>query len=257
MFNFFKKTKNPAEHLSNDADVSEDIKNRIDPSLVAILSPYSVEAEQFRLLKNNLLFPEKGSPAKCIMITSPTPGEGKSFVSSNLAISIARSIDEYVLLMDCDLRRPILHSLFGYDQIEGLSEYLLGKKGLSSILVRTFLDKLTLMPGGTLPPNPSELLSSEQMRQLIKEVKQRYSDRYILIDTPPPYITSEVNALARSADGVVIVIKNGKTKKKDVESVIDIYGKDKILGIVNNFAPKRLGKKYQDAYQYYGYGKQS
>ncbi len=256
MFDFLKKLKTTYGSLSPGSDITpEVIKRTPDPSLVTIMSPYSVEAEQFRLLKNNILFPEEGKPAKCIMITSCTPGDGKSFVASNLAVSIARSIDEYVLLMDSDLRCPSQHLIFGLGKVKGLSEYLKGKSDLSSILVKTFLNKLTILPGGTLPHNPSELLSSRQMRHLIKEVRQRYSDRFILIDTPPPYITSEVSALARSADGVIIVIKNGKTRKKDVESVIDIYGKEKILGVVNNFAPKRLGKKYQYAYQYYGYKK--
>jgi len=190
------------------------------------------------------------------MITSASPGEGKSFVASNLAISIAQNIDEHVLLMDCDLRAPKIHSIFKLPPgLPGLTEYLSKAKPLSSLLVKTFISKLTILPAGAIPKNPSELLSSEQMRRLIHEVRLRYSDRYIIIDTPPPYITSEANALVRQVDGVIMVIRHGKTRKKDVQDIINIYGKDKILGVVQNFAEKRAGYGY-GYYKYgYGYGK--
>ncbi|MCG8614760.1 MAG: polysaccharide biosynthesis tyrosine autokinase [Desulfobacterales bacterium] len=225
----------------------------LHPSIVTALNPQSVEAEQFRLLKNNILFPEKGFPPRSIMITSPSPDEGKSFVSANLAVSIAQSIDEYVLLIDCDLRGPSVHKLFGVENTKGLSDHLSSDLPLNALLKKTFIDKLTLLPGGAIPPNPSELLSSEQMRTLLSEVKSRYSDRYVIIDTPPPYITSETNAIARVVDGIIIVVRQGKTRKKEVQDIIDIYGRDKILGVIKNFATTTpvMGYKYQK----YGYGR--
>lgn len=244
-------------HVVDDKVIESDsyfeIPDIIDPSLVTITKPHSAESEQFRLLKNTLLFPEKGDPPRSIMITSASPDEGKSFIAANLAITIARSIDEYVLLMDCDLRRPTIHNLFGFDNVEGLSEYLSSARPLSGLLLKSFIDKLTILPGGTRPVNPSELLSSEQMRRLLHEVKLRYSDRYIIIDTPPPSMTSETNAIARQVDGIIIVIRQGKTRKKDVQDIIDIYGKDKIIGVVKNFAKNSHGYGY--AYEKYGYGK--
>lgn len=230
----------------------------IDPMLVTGLNPQSVESEQFRLLKNNILFPEKGTPPKCIMITSSSPGEGKSFVAANLAISLAQNIDEHVLLMDCDLRTPTVHTIFGCKGEQGLSEYLSQTVPLSSLLVKTFMDKLTILPAGKTPPNPSELLSSEQMRRLIHEVKLRYSDRYIVIDTPPPYLTSETSVISRQVDGIVIVIKKGKTRKKEVLDIIDLYGKEKILGAVYNFAGKKIGYNYgKYGYKEYGSSKKN
>ncbi len=224
----------------------------IDPVLVTGLEPQSIEAEQFRLLKNNILFPEKGNPPKSIMITSFSPSEGKSFIVANLAISIAQNIDEYVLLLDCDLRSPSIHSMFGLPDGPGLSEYLSEDKPLSCFMVKTFLDKLTILPAGGISANPSELLSSDRMKRLIHEIKSRYSDRYILFDTPPPHLTSETNAISRQVDGIVIVIQHGKTRKKDVLALIDIYGKEKILGVVCNFARKKIGYGYGYGY---GYGK--
>ncbi|WP_300463419.1 polysaccharide biosynthesis tyrosine autokinase [Desulfobacula sp.] len=228
------------------------IPEGIDPTLVTVINPSSVESEQFRLLKNNIMFPEKGTSPRSIMITSASPNEGKSFVAANLAISIAQSIDEHVLLIDCDLRSPTIHRSFGFDTSKGLSDYLSTATPLSSLLLKTFVSKLTILPGGTIPKNPSELISSDQMRRLIHEVKLRYSDRYIIIDTPPPYITSEGNVLARQVDAIILVIRHGKTRKKDVQDIISIYGREKILGVVHNFAEKRIGYGY--GYYKYGYG---
>lgn len=252
------KEATPKSHHKTVVKMEEfdfDLPQNLSAFLVTLTKPDSIEAEQFRLLKNNILFPEKGTPPRSIMITSASPGEGKSFVASNLAVSIAQNIDEHVLLMDCDLRSPKIHSIFNLPQGPGLSEYLSQEMLLSPLLVKTFVSKLTILPAGSIPKNPSELLSSEQMRKLIREVRLRYRDRYIIIDTPPPYITSEANALVRQVDGVIMVIRHGKTRKKDVEDIINIYGREKIIGVVQNFAEKRTGYGY-GYYKYgYGYGK--
>ncbi|MFH2060888.1 MAG: polysaccharide biosynthesis tyrosine autokinase [Pseudomonadota bacterium] len=240
---------------SYQAESSDNMFARLSSDLVVALKPQSVEAEQFRNLKNNILFPEKGNPPKTIMVTSTIPGDGKSFVASNLAISIAQSIDEYVLLMDCDLRASSLGSLFGFTDVNGLSEYLTKAMPFSALLQNTFLEKLKVLPAGHTPKNPSELLTSEQMRKLIHEVKLRYNDRYIILDTPPPYITSETSALARQVDGVILVVRQRKSKKQDIHDIIDIYGREKILGIVYNDANTLLpygSSKY--GYGKYGYG---
>jgi exopolysaccharide/PEP-CTERM locus tyrosine autokinase len=229
-------------------------RENISQNLVTVNMPHSVEAEQFRLLKNTILFPEKGKPPKTIMVTSAEKGEGKSFVAANLAVSIAVSIDDYVLFLDSDLRAPSVHEIFGIENSKGLSSYLSGECDLKSVLVKTFLKKLTLVPAGPPPLNPSELISSEQMKKLVDELKSRYDDRYIIIDSPPPYMTSEANALATYVDGVVIVVRQGYTKKERLQDIIDIYGKDKILGVVKNFATGMFGSGYGYDNRYY-YGK--
>eukprot|EP00767_Chilomastix_cuspidata_P008583 gnl/Chilomastix_cuspidata/9953.p1 GENE.gnl/Chilomastix_cuspidata/9953~~gnl/Chilomastix_cuspidata/9953.p1 ORF type:complete len:207 (-),score=6.48 gnl/Chilomastix_cuspidata/9953:8-577(-) len=178
------------------------------------------------------------------MITSTDKGEGKSFVASNLAVTIAASLDDYVLLIDSDLRNPSIHSFFGFENKKGLSDYLLGKTELKNLLVKTFLDKLTILPGGETPMNPSELVSSEYMKKMIKEVESRYDDRYVIIDSPPPYMTSEANALATYVDGVIIVVKQGYTRKNRLKDLVDIYGKEKIIGVVKNFSTGLFGAGY-------------
>ncbi len=232
------------------SDISE-VPTTVDPNLITALKPHSIESEQFRLLKNTILFPENGVPPKTIMVTSTNVDEGKSFITTNLAVSIAQSIDEYVLLIDCDLRRPSIHNIFGYDKTKGLSEYLSKGQPLSSLLLKTFIDKLTLLPGGEVPSNPSELLSSEQMRRLLQEVRLRYADRYVIIDTPPPTMTSETNAIARQVDGIILVVKERKTRVKDVQNIIDIYGREKILGVVQNYSTQKTGPGY-GKHSYYG-----
>jgi exopolysaccharide/PEP-CTERM locus tyrosine autokinase len=223
-------------------------KTPLSPHLITYHKPYSQEAELFKQLRTNILFPSEGRPPKSIMITSAVPGEGKSFTTANLAISIAKGIEEHVLLMDCDMRNPTIHGLFGMMTAPGLSDYLTKGTTLSSLLVKTPIPKLTILPGGPPPSNPTELLSSQQMSDLLEEVKGRYEDRYIIIDSPPPKLTAETGALARRVDGIILVIKAKKTSQSQVEDLLEIVGIDKIIGVVMNWYDPVLPR-------YSGYGK--
>ncbi len=226
--------------------------DEIDPNLITFHHPQSVEAEQFKKLRSNLLFPPEGNqPPKSILVTSAIPGEGKSFISANLAVCIAQNIDDHVLLIDCDLRNPTIHSIMGYDNVPGLSEYLAKGVSLSSLLLKTAIDKLTILPGGAPPENPSELLSSEQMSLLIKEVGEKYKDRYILIDSPPANLVAETKALSKHVDGILIVVKYGSTNRKLVEDLVTNSEKVKILGVVAN----RFDFRKTDYYNYVKYQK--
>lgn len=254
-----KKKSAPGEDsVKEDSKHSEGTQastEELNPVLITASNPHSLAAEQFRLLKNNILFPEKGNPPKTIMVTSASPHEGKSFVAANLAVSIAQSIDEHVLLIDCDLRAPTIHTFFGLKKKEqGLSEYLTNKIPLSSVLKKASVNKLTILTAGQIPSNPSELLSSDQMRRLLHEVKLRYNDRYIIIDTSPPYITSETNAIARFVDGIILVVRQGKTRTKEIVDILDIYGREKVLGVVTNFSRKKIGYGYGYNKIGHGYG---
>ena len=221
---------------------------KMDQNLVSLFNPQSFEAEQFKILRSNLLFPVSGKPPRSLMVTSPMPGDGKSFVAANLAISVALNINRHVMLMDCDLRRPTIHTQFGFSDVPGLSDYLANGVSLSDLLIRTTIDKLTILPGGRPPDNPSELLSSERMSELLAEATERYPDRLIILDSPPPTLTAETSVLARWVDGVVIVIKHGETPREGVSEVIDKMGRTKIIGaIMNNFevySSRYYGKYY-------------
>ncbi len=241
-----KKQDDPVTPFTKDK-ILYDV-NKVDKNLVALLNPQSFENEQFKMLRTNLLFPPSGKSPRTIMITSAVPDEGKSFVAANLAISIAQSIQEYVLLIDCDIRRPCIHTQFGFDNVPGLSEHLANGPSLSSFLLKTEVNKLSILPGGNPPHNPSELLSSQRMSKLLKEVKERYRDRYIVIDSPPPKLTAETSAISRQVDGILLVVEYGKTPRQMVSDLMEIMGKEKILGIILNKLDMRFSS-------YYGMGK--
>ena len=226
--------------------------DNIHEHLVMLTRPRSFEAEQFRMLRTRILFPSSGEPPRSIMVTSAVPGEGKSFVAANLAVSIAQNINHHVLLMECDIRRPSLPNYFGLGSVRGLSEYLGQGAPISSLLMKTQIEKLTIFPGGQPPQNPAELLSSNKMFQLLEEVKSRYGDRFIVIDSPPPRLTSETNAIAKEVDAIIVVVKYGSTRRAMTEDLIKNIGKKKILGIVANyFEIQQFGYDGYGRYQKY------
>ncbi|MCK4988450.1 MAG: polysaccharide biosynthesis tyrosine autokinase [Desulfobacterales bacterium] len=249
------KEETPAERrfTFDRAPAGFDI-NKVDRNLISLLQPQSFEAEQFKILRTNLLFPASGKKPRSIMVTSVAEGEGKSFVAANLAVSVATHVNWNVLLVDCDLRRPSVHRQFGFPEVPGLSDYLSNGMKLPSLLQRTAVEHLTILPAGRPPDNPSELLSSDRMAAFIDEVVARYNDRLIILDSPPPKLTAESAALARHVDGILLVIKHGSTPRDSAVELINKLGKDKILGaIVNNFdaGSSRYQKKYYGG-GYYG-----
>ena len=219
----------------------------IDPHLIVYHDPASTEAEIFKILRNNILFPKEGSPPRSIMVTSAIPGDGKSFVAANLAVSIAQGVEEHVLLMDCDMRRSSVHRKFGYrsDQLPGLSDYLSKGAPLPTLLRKTAVAKLTILPGGKTPDNPAELLSSQMMKRLLAETKGRYPDRYIIVDSPPPQLTAETTALANYVDGIIIVVRAGKTPRTLIEELVPMLGREKLLGVVLNGYQASVTERYE------------
>ncbi len=208
-------------------------------------------AEQYKMLCSQLLFPQGRPIPRTILVTSAIPGEGKSVVASNLAVSIAAGKQHHVLLIECDLRRPSLCQIFGLDNnCPGVSEYLQGEKQLSNFLRKTTIDKLTFLPAGQMTKNPYELLSSKKMRDLVDEVRKRYEDRYIILDSTPAQIAAETSVLSKFIDGVVLVIGCGKSSRGMIQDTVDKIGKEKFLGVVFNYFEGNQTKDYY--YEYYG-----
>ena len=221
-----------------------------DPLLVALSDTQSTIAEQFKLLRAKIFCREKACRSLAIMITSAQSLDGKSVVAANLAVTIAQGINEHVLLVDCDLRQPSLHQLFGMQPCDGIREYLENGTSIAPYLQKTKVNKLTLLPAGKPPPNPSELLSSEKMRRLVEELRDRYQDRHIIFDVTPAGFAAEANFLATMMDNVLLVIRSGRTAMKPVMEAIDHIGRDRILGIVFN-GDRETQKKYDYYYRYY------
>ena len=132
------------------------IQDGFSPKVVVLSAPDSLDAENFKILRAQILFPKDGERPRIIMVTSAFPGEGKTFVAVNLAVSLALGVNEHVLLLDCDLRRPDVHQVLGYSNTEGLHEFLTGKRQLPDLLIRTKIEKLSFLAAGTPSTRPSE-----------------------------------------------------------------------------------------------------
>ena len=216
-------------------------------SLVMLSSPDSADAETFKVLRGQILFPKDRKVPRSMLVTSTFPAEGKTYVMANLAATLALSIDEYVLAIDADLRRPRLHRMFGYAKVQGLHEYLVGSRKIEELILKSGIEKLSLLPAGKPPRNPTELLSSNMMIKFLDELKEQDHDRFILIDSPPSSVTAETKFLAQHVDGIIYVVMANKTPRKDIEKAIDNLGREKILGIVFN-GYEQVRKNY---YRYY------
>lgn len=213
----------------------------LDEQLVVIHQPDSAIAEYFRFLRSKIIHPASGNPPRTIQVTSALTGEGKSFVSSNLAAIISQGLEEHVLLIDTDMRNPTVHKIFGIDAIkEGLSVHLAENKPLSELLKKTAIDKLTILPAGNSTKIPAELLSSEKMKVLIREVRNRYPDRFVIIDSPPLELAPESFVIANEVDAVIVVVRCGKTPRHAIKKALEKIRKEKLMGVVFNGYTKAL-----------------
>jgi protein-tyrosine kinase len=228
--------------------------------LVSFFEPNSLAAEQFRKLRAHLLKSRIPEPPKTIMVTSSTSSEGKSFVAANLAAGIANELRHHALLIDCDLRNPSLTKWFGLQEGKGLSDYLTGNGVSSEVILKTEVDKLSLLPAGGVRDNPTELIGSRRMETLVRELKSKQEERYIIFDATPLLATTEPEVLAKWVDGILLVVRAGITPRETVLQAIKSIGKEKILGVVLNdldFRSSGLHNRYFGAegyYYRYGYG---
>ena len=178
-------------------------------ALIAIEDRHSPMAEAYRHLRTSLLFSSAGKPPQTILVTSSQPSEGKTTTAINTAITLAQS-DVDVVIIDCDLRRPRIHSHFGLDNSRGLTNYLSGDKNTESLL-RTYQDlpKLKVVTSGPIPPNPAELLSSNEMRNLLRFLSGKF--KHVIIDSPPAISFTDAAILSTQVDGVVLVAMANKS----------------------------------------------
>jgi exopolysaccharide/PEP-CTERM locus tyrosine autokinase len=184
-------------------------------------------AEEFRVLKRPLLGNVSGGTAapirnaNLIMVTSSLPGEGKSFTAVNLAMSIAMELERTVLLVDADVARPSLPRVLGLSPQKGLLDVLRDKSlNLSDVLLRTNVDKLTILPAGTSDERATELLASEAMGTLLTEIARRYSDRIVIFDSPPLLLTTESRVLATRMGQIVFVVRAEETPQTAVKEAL-------------------------------------
>jgi len=222
-----------------------------DAKLVAYANPVSPMAEAYRTLRTNIQFSSVDRPIQALMVASAQSGDGKSTSISNLAITYAQE-GKKVLLIDGDLRKPSLHHIFMLSNRAGLTNLLVSELPWQSSVNETHIPNLSVMPAGAIPPNPSEMLASDRMKSLLRELKQNFD--MILFDTPPILAVTDGLIVSSLCDGVFIVIHSGKTKQALARKVVQNleHAKARILGIVLN----NIKRKNRDDYYYnnYAYG---
>lgn len=213
--------------------------------------PRSPRSESFRSLRTNLQFLDFGGRARSFVITSSIQGEGKSTTSANLALALAAS-GSRVVLIDADLRRPRLASYMGLEGAVGLTDILIGRAELADMLQPWGNGKLSILPAGQIPPNPSELLGSETMSKLLTELESQFD--VVLLDAPPLLPVTDAAILTKSAGGAIVVVAAGRTQRSQLKSAIanlDNVGGE-VLGLVVTMLPTRGPDAY--GYGHYGYG---
>ena len=222
--------------------------------LVTHLVPKSPVSETFRTLRTNIQFMNSNIKLRTLLVTSTVPGEGKSWVTANLAVTFAQA-GKRVVLIDADMRKGRLYSIFKVQPRPGLSNYLskysddTNHLDLNDYVVPTEVENLYIMPAGNVPPNPSELLVTRQMRNLLDELKRKVD--LIIIDGTPCKLVTDSIILSRMVDSTMIVSAHNETRKDDLERVVrDIKNVGgRVIGVVYNKLPI-TSRKYTKAYYY-------
>ncbi|PLR74019.1 capsular biosynthesis protein [Bacillus sp. UMB0728] len=203
--------------------------------------------EQYRIIRNNIHFTSVDKNISSILITSAFPNEGKSTTAANLAIVLAQK-GKKVLLADADLRKPTIHCAFSLSNLDGITTVLTKDCQLESAILSTEVPNLDVLPSGPTPPNPSELLDSNSMDILMKELKCQYE--YIIYDTPPILAVADSQNLANRCDGVVMVISSRKTRRDRAIKAKELLEKtgSQMLGVVINGVNHKRNDYYGDYY---------
>lgn len=214
--------------------------------LIVEKEPKSIAAESYRTLRTNIQYSSFDKEYRVIVVTSSEPGEGKSTTASNLALSMAQG-EKKVILIDCDLRKPSLHKKFKISNLVGLSDVIIGKAELATAIHR-YNKNLVVLTSGKIPPNPSEMLSSKAMTNLLESLKDTFD--YIILDTPPVQVVTDSQILSTKADGTILVVRSEKTKRDSVQNAINLLRKvnANIIGTVLNGVDITRNKYYY----YYG-----
>ncbi len=220
------------------------------PELVVHHGHHPLASEAYRVLRTSVLFSSPGRAPQVLLITSTLTGEGKTLSVANLATAMAKAEGE-VLMIDADMRRPALHRLFNVPQEPGLSNYLVGETETPP-WVSTMAPRLFLIPAGTLPPNPSELLGSDRLRDLLTQARRRFG--HIFLDSPPLLSVTDAAVLSTQVDGVLLVIKAESVPRKAAreakDHLLELHAP--LLGAILNNAPLKRGSYYYTSrYRYY------
>ena len=241
--------------------IALDIQALAAAGIITPNAPRSRLADQYRVIKRPLIRNATGKGAavlkhgNLIMVTSALAGEGKSFTAVNLAMSIAAERDHTVMLVDADVARPSVPRMLGFPPGPGLLDVLQGSVEMSSVLLRSDIEKLTLLPSGTPHPRATELLASEAMGRLLDDIANRYADRIVIFDSPPLLLTTEARVLATHMGQVVVVVQANKTLQADVDRALATIEACPVRLMLLNQARAQVEGSYGYGYGY-GYGEE-
>jgi capsular exopolysaccharide synthesis family protein len=230
----------------------------IDSRIITYHDPKAPIAEQYRILRTNIQRLTPDNPPRAIVITSALHQEGKTTTVLNLGVVMAQDLNKSILVCDCDLRKPMMHKMMGIDSKKGITDILLHDADIDSVLESGKIENLTVLPCGRKPPNPSELLGSNKMKELMRELRARFD--YILIDSPPVLAITDAGVISAQVDGVIFTVQAWRTQREAIlrSQALLTSLHAKILGFVltnvEHFVPRYLyhyGYGYQYGYYHY------
>lgn len=221
-----------------------------DSHLVDPSRPHQVPAEEFRSLRTRLNHLRSQQPIKSVVVTSPSPAEGKSFAAANLAIVQSQLENNATLLVDCDFRRPVVHNALQIERTPGLTDYLQGKAALEDCIRRVEGSNLYVFPAGEAVVNPLELLNLREMKLLIDQLSSWFN--WVILDSPPLLFAADASLLSTLCSGTVLVVRIGATTVDSVTRAMQSLCHNNVLGIVVNGA--RRGELYSKYTYYHSYG---
>jgi len=216
-------------------------KNRL---MALIDDPQAMDS--YNLLRTQILEKTRLQGHNTIMITSALEGEGKTTTAINLAASIAREEKQTVLLVDADLRNPKVRSFLGCETERGLSDYLQKNVPVDDLLINPGLPNMVVLPGGSRVSNSTDIIGSSKMLNLVKEMKHRYPDRYVIFDCPPVLLTPDALIFSSYVAGVIFVVQSGRTSKNQIRKALGLLEDKNIIGLIMN-----RGETQRSSYYYY------
>jgi protein-tyrosine kinase len=242
----------------NDLSFPRDLLDRIkeipftpsvDSHLIDMSKPHEAPSEEFRTLRTRLNHLQSLQPISTLVVTSPSPAEGKSFAAVNLALAEAQLVNNPTLLVDCDFRRPIAHSLFQIDRTPGMTDYLLGKCKIEDAIYKIAGTGLYVMPAGEAVINPLELLNLREVRTMLDQLPSVF--KWTILDSPPLLFAADANLLSTLCSGTVLVVRVGTTTIDSVTRAMQSLCENNVLGIIVNGA--RRGELYSKYTYYHSY----
>ena len=233
--------------------------DNVAPQILTFHQPESLVAENFKILRSQILHPRTGLPSRFILITSAIPHEGKTYVAINLAFSFAKNVP--TLLIESDLRRPTFSSILGVTFSRGLSDFFKDPaRDIEEFIYQTNYKGLFLLPAGNVLSDVNDRFSSDIILKFIESLRKKFSNFFFIFDSPPVLVASETISLSRLMDGTVFVVRYGFSDRDVVAEALDKIGRSKVLGLVFNafmpsslglFSPKLKHFKYAYRYKYY------